>query len=34
MELIQQLFPPWHIAIDIFFVGVGIFIFTKIKKAN
>ena len=34
MELLQQIFPPWHIALDMFLLGIGIFIFYKVKKEN
>ncbi len=34
MELLKQIFPPWHIALDMFLLGAGIFIFYKIKKEN
>ena len=34
MEFLQQIFPPWHIALDMFLLGAGMFIVYRIKKAN
>ena len=34
MIFLQQIFPPWHIALDMFLIGVGLFIFYKSTLPN
>ncbi|KGF87679.1 hypothetical protein EU91_0711 [Prochlorococcus marinus str. GP2] len=32
MELVHQIFPTWHIYLDMFLVGFGTYSFLRIKK--
>ena len=32
MELFQQIFPPWHIYLDVFLLGVGLYVYLRITK--
>ena len=32
MELLHQIFPPWHIYLDVFLLGVGSYIYLRITK--
>jgi len=32
MELLHQIFPTWHIYLDMFLVGLGTYGFLRIKK--
>ena len=32
MELLHQIFPPWHIYLDVFLLGVGLYVYLRITK--
>ena len=32
MELLHQIFPPWHIYLDVFLLGIGLYIYLRITK--
>ena len=32
MELLHQVFPPWHIYLDIFLLGIGLYVYLRITK--
>ena len=32
MELLHQIFPAWHIYLDMFLVGFGTYAFLRIRK--
>jgi len=32
MELLHQIFPPWHIYLDVFLIGMGLYVYLRITK--
>ena len=32
MELLHQIFPPWHIYLDVFLLGIGLYVYLRITK--
>ena len=32
MRLHYQIFPPWHIYLDVFLIGVGLYIYFRVTK--
>ena len=34
MELLHQIFPPWHIALDMFLLGLGTYAYLRIKQTT
>ena len=32
MELMQEIFPPWHIYLDVFLIGFGLYVYLRINK--
>ena len=32
MDLLNQIFPPWHIYLDVLLVGVGLYSYLRITK--
>tara|TARA_B100000989_G_scaffold178611_1_gene134140 strand:- start:449 stop:586 length:138 start_codon:yes stop_codon:yes gene_type:complete len=34
MELLHQIFLPWHVALDMFLVGIGTYTYLRIKQTK
>jgi len=34
MELLHQIFPLWHIALDMFLLGLGTYVYLRIKQTK